>query len=149
MHSCFFRFCTFVLHECQSLLPWFPRARCSALLVVRFGVALLFPSSMLSCCVPCEELWNALQDLGAACWGLAEGKKSKYVIDQFCILLFHFFFLFCLDKEVWKCGLMAVCSTSLSFEHLFNKGMLQKAKSNQSNNFFLSHMLQEKSQIHL
>lgn len=51
-------------------------------------------------------------------------KKSKHAIDQFCVSLFQFF-LFCLDKEVWKRGLMAICSTNLSFEHPFNKGMLQ------------------------
>lgn len=58
---------------------------------------------------------------------LRAGRRKEKQVCYWSILhiAISFFFLFCLDKEVWKCGLMAVCSTSLSFEHLFNKGMLQ------------------------
>lgn len=48
---------------------------------------------------------------------------------------FIFFPLFCLDREVWKCGLMAACKRNWSWENIFKNGMQEWAKSN-VNNFF-------------
>lgn len=73
-----------------------------------------------------EWPWRAVGAHAGTCLVLIDRKKEKsLLLSSFTHCNFIFVSLFCLDEEVWKCGLMAVCNISLSYESIFNKGMLR------------------------